>query len=29
MERGELTPELSEKLKPEEFLQIRVQQAKA
>jgi small subunit ribosomal protein S2 len=29
MERGELTPELSERLKPEEFLQIRVQQAKA
>ncbi len=29
IERGELTPELSEKLKPEEFLQIRPPQVKA
>jgi len=29
MEKGELTSEVSEKLKPEEFLQIRPQQAKA
>ena len=29
IERGELTPELAEKIKPEEFLQIKPQTAKA